>query len=60
MTLYHWKMYDQETQLEMYKESVYKGNMFEDLSQKARVAIKLTEEETEKVQSTLAKKLAEI
>lgn len=32
MTLYHWKMYDQDTQLEMYKASVYKGNMFEDLS----------------------------
>lgn len=46
MTLYHWKMFDPDTQLEMYKESVYKGNMFEDLAEKAKVAIKLTEEET--------------
>lgn len=44
----------------MYKASVYKGNMFEDSVQKAKVAIKLTEEETQKIQATLAKKLEEI
>ena len=39
MTLYHWKMYDQDTQLDMYKASVYKGNMLEDKATKAKVAI---------------------
>jgi len=44
----------------MYKDSVYKGNMLEDLSTKAKVFIKLNEDETEKFQTTLDKKLNEI
>lgn len=44
VTLYHWKMFDQATQLKMYKESVYRGNKLEDIAVKAKVAIKLTEE----------------
>ena len=44
VTLYHWKMFDQATQLKMYKESVYRGNKLEDMAVKAKVAIKLTQE----------------
>ena len=44
----------------MYKDSVYKGNELEDKVERAKVVVKLTEEETQKVQATLAKKLEEI
>ena len=49
MTLYHWNLLDTDQQLDRYKDTVYKGNMLEDLNTKARVLIKLNEEETEKV-----------
>jgi len=44
----------------MYKDSVYNGNDLEDKVERAKVTIKLTEEETQKVQATLAKKIEEI